>query len=49
MDSQILHTYHLPNERRGYDEVFEEWRNLLKDPSNLTDFNKIQELLDRKQ
>lgn len=38
-----------PNERRGYDEVFEEWRNLLKDPSNLTDFNKIQELLDRKQ
>lgn len=36
-----------PNDRRGYDEIFESWRPMLKDPSTVNQFNKVQELLDR--
>lgn len=31
----------------SYDELIEIWRPMLKDPSKVTSFNKIQELLDR--
>lgn len=37
-----------PNDRRGYDEIFESWKPQLKDPNTVNSFNKIQELLDRK-
>ena len=39
----------LPNDRRGYDEIFEDWKPQLKDPSKVNSFNKIQELLDRQR
>ena len=38
-----------PNDRRGYDEIFEDWKPQLKDPSKVNSFNKIQELLDRQR
>ena len=38
-----------PNDRRGYDEIFEDWKPQLKDPSTVATFNKIQELLDRQR
>lgn len=39
----------LPNDRRDYGEIFEEWRVKLQDPKHVNTFHKIQELLDRKQ
>lgn len=36
-----------PNDRRGYPEIFESWRPLLKSPDTVNQFHKIQELLDR--
>lgn len=38
-----------PNDRRGYDEIFESWKPQLKDPKQAVTFNKVQELLDRKR
>ena len=38
-----------PNDRRGYDEIFEDWKPQLKDPSTVNQFNKVQELLDRQR
>lgn len=34
-------------ERRGYSEVFEDWKPLLKDPEIVSTFNMVQELLNR--
>lgn len=34
---------------RSYDEVFNSWRQLLKDPKKLKDFKGIQELLERER
>lgn len=36
-----------PTERRGYAAVFEDWKELLRDPKTVKDFNMVQELLDR--
>ena len=38
-----------PNDRRGYDEIFEDWKPQLKDPSTVNQFKKVQELLDRQR
>lgn len=38
-----------PNDRRGYPEIFESWRAMLKDPNTVNQFNKVQELLDRQR
>lgn len=38
-----------PNDRRGYDEIFESWKLQLKDPSKVNSFKKIQELLERQK
>ena len=38
-----------PNDRRGYDEIFESWHTQLKDPSKVNSFKKIQELLERQK
>lgn len=38
-----------PNDRRGYDEIFESWHTQLKDPSKVNSFNKVQELLERQK
>lgn len=38
-----------PNDRRDYPEIFESWRPMLKDPSQVTTFKKVQELLERSQ
>lgn len=38
-----------PTDRRGYDEIFEDWKQQLKDPSTVNQFNKVQELLDRQR
>ena len=38
-----------PNDRRGYDEIFEDWKSQLKDPSKVITFNKVQELLERQK
>ncbi len=35
------------NDSRGYSEIFESWKPMLKDPQQVITFNKIQELLDR--
>ena len=35
------------NERRGYDDVFEDWKPLLRDPKTVSTFNMIQKLLER--
>lgn len=37
-----------PNDRRGYDEIFESWKLALKNPISLRSFKMIQELLERK-
>lgn len=36
-----------PNDRRGYDEIFESWRPMLKDPHQVKAFKMVQNLLDR--
>lgn len=36
-----------PNDRRGYPEIFDEWRILLKNPEKVITFNKVQEILER--
>lgn len=36
-----------PNERRDYAAVFEDWKDLLKDPQHVSTFNMVQELLNR--
>lgn len=36
-----------PNDRRGYDEIFESWRTMLKDPNQVKAFKMVQNLLDR--
>ena len=38
-----------PNERRGYDEIFESWEPLLKDPNQVKNFKIVQDLLERKR
>lgn len=38
-----------PNDRRDYPEIFEDWKQDLKDPATVNSFHKIQELLDRKK
>lgn len=38
-----------PNDRRDYPEIFEDWKNMLKDPKQVNSFHKIQDLLDRKK
>ncbi|OBX76256.1 hypothetical protein A9308_08965 [Moraxella atlantae] len=38
-----------PNDHRSYDEIFEDWKPKLKDPSTVNQFDKVQELLDRKR
>lgn len=38
-----------PNDRRSYDEIFEEWKTALKDPQQVQTFHKIQELLERQK
>lgn len=38
-----------PNDRRGYDEIFESWEPLLKDPNQLKNFKIVQDLLERKR
>ena len=38
-----------PNDRRGYDEIFESWHTQLKDPSKVNSFNKVQEVLERQK
>lgn len=34
---------------RGYNEVFESWRPMLKDPQQVSTFNKIKEILERQK
>lgn len=34
-----------PTERRGYSEIFQDWKPLLKDPQTVSTFNMVQELL----
>lgn len=36
------------DDRRGYAEIFEDWKQQLKDPSKVCSFNKVKELLDRR-
>jgi plasmid replication initiation protein len=38
-----------PNERRGYDEIFESWQPMLKDPNQVKNFKIVQDLLERKR
>ena len=38
-----------PNDRRDYTPIFDDWKPLLKDPSNVNSFKQIQELLDRQR
>ena len=38
-----------PNDRRGYDEIFESWEPLLKDPNQVKNFKIVQDLLERKR
>ncbi len=38
-----------PTDHRDYAPIFDDWKPLLKDPSTVNSFNKIQELLDRKR
>lgn len=38
-----------PNDRRDYAPIFEEWKKHLKDPSKVTSFKKVEELLERKK
>ena len=38
-----------PNERRGYDEIFESWQPMLKDPNQVKNFKFVQDLLERKR
>ena len=38
-----------PNDRRGYDEIFESWEPLLKDPNQVKNFKSVQDLLERKR
>ena len=38
-----------PTDRRGYDEIFDDWKQQLKDPRTVNQFNKVQELLDRQR
>lgn len=38
-----------PNDHRGYNEIFEDWKSKLKDPDQVISFHKIQELLDRQK
>lgn len=38
-----------PNDRRGYDEIFEDWKVMLKDPNQVNSFHKVQELLERQK
>jgi hypothetical protein len=35
------------NDSRSYDEVFNSWRVLLKDPTSVKKFKNIQEILER--
>ena len=35
-----------PTDRRGYEEIFDAWKPLLKDPKAVNDFNAIQDILD---
>ena len=37
------------NDRRGYDEIFESWEPLLKDPNQVKNFKIVQDLLERKR
>ena len=37
-----------PNDRRGYDEIFESWQPMLKDPNQVKNFKIVQDLLERK-
>ena len=34
---------------RGYDEIFESWEPLLKDPNQVKNFKIVQDLLERKK
>ena len=38
-----------PNDRRGYDEIFESWQPMLKDPNQVKNFKIVQDLLERKR
>ena len=38
-----------PNDRRDYSDIFEEWKTILKNPKQVNNFHKIQELLDRQK
>lgn len=38
-----------PTDHRDYAPIFEDWKPMLKDPSTVNSFHKIQELLDRKR
>ena len=38
-----------PNDRRGYDEIFESWEPLLRDPNQVKNFKIVQDLLERKR
>lgn len=38
-----------PNDRRGYDEIFESWEPLLKVPNQVKNFKIVQDLLERKR
>ena len=38
-----------PNDRRGYDEIFESWEPMLKDPNQVKNFKIVQDLLERKR
>ena len=38
-----------PNDRRGYDEIFESWEPLLKDPNQVKNFKIVQDLLERER
>lgn len=38
-----------PSDRRDYDEIFEDWKSMLKDPNKVNSFHKIQEILDRRR
>lgn len=38
-----------PNDRRGYDEIFESWQPMLKDPNQVKNFKSVQDLLERKR
>ena len=37
------------NDRRGYDEIFESWQPMLKDPNQVKNFKIVQDLLERKR